>query len=102
MTNLKHIRNTSKLTILGRWTRDLVREKKPVFPHSMWLKHDMVMETSDTTTNRSEGFNNQLKARTPKNASIWTLIEQLKQEDKLRGKLVRRLANYFFHWDMIP
>ena len=66
---------------VGKMNERTRKRNRPIFPHSMWSKNKMVLNDADTTTNRSEGYNNQLKLRTPKNASIWTLIEQLKKED---------------------
>ena len=66
---------------LGKINERTGQRQKPVFPHSMWSKYDVVLAGADTTTNRSEGFNSNLKHRTARNPSVWTLIEQLKAED---------------------
>ena len=59
---------------LGKINERTGQRQKPVFPHSMWSKYEVVLAGVDTTTNRSEGFNSNLKHRTARNPSVWTLI----------------------------
>merc|ERR1711867_422092 len=49
----------------------------------MWSKYDVILDGDDTTTNRSEGLNNQLKLSLPRQANVWKLLIQLKREESM-------------------
>ena len=50
----------------------------PKFPLAIWNHHQTALEMGQTTTNRNEGRNMNLRAAIPINAGIWQVIEGFK------------------------
>ena len=66
--------------------------EKEVNQASLLFKYTNILEDQDTTTNRSEGFNLQLKLSIPRNANLWALITQFRREDALVASKLREAA----------
>ena len=58
----------------------------------MCNKTKAILDEADTDTNRSEGFNSALKKRTPRNANLFALLEQVKREDAMIKNKIRNAA----------
>ena len=66
--------------------------RAPLFKHDYWNKYSLVLEEDILTSNAAEGFNNALSSSVPRNASVWTLIQQLRTEESLCIKKIRDAA----------
>ena len=77
---------------VGRMNPRTGRRNPPSFKHSLFSKYTNILEDQDTTTNRSEGFNLQLKLSIPRNANLWALINQFRREDALVANKLREAA----------
>jgi len=57
----------------------------PRFPIEIWNMHDAALELGQKTTNRNESFHSSLRKAVPLNASLWGVLEVLRdQEAKVR------------------
>lgn len=66
--------------------------RAPMFPHSMWNKFQTVMSDDIMTSNAAEGYNRALSLSFPKNASIWTVIQQLRSEENNNFRKMKDVA----------
>jgi len=79
-------------TYVGKVNTRTNNRSQPMFDFEMFSKYNNIVNMEDTTTNRSEGFNLQLKVSTPRNATLWTLINQFRKEDALVAIKLREAA----------
>ena len=66
---------------------------QPRFPHTLWNKHDAVINDEFLTTNSAEGYNYGLSSALPANSGTWTVVASLQAEEatanlKLRTALL--------------
>ena len=58
----------------------------------MWNKHSAILARQDLTTNSSEGTNSAIKISVSRNANIWNIMKQIKNEDGLVALKLRDAA----------
>ena len=66
--------------------------KSPKFAHSIFNKFNALINDEDTTTNRSESLNNQMKLNLPRQANVWAIIRHLKEEEGLAMKKLQEAS----------
>ena len=66
--------------------------RNPIFRHSVWNKVKAIMNEDPTTTNCCEGYNHAIQLSIPHNASIWSIVKQLKAEEALVTVKLREAA----------
>ena len=66
--------------------------KSPKFAHSIFNKFNALINDEDTTTNRSESHNNQMKLNLPRQANVWAIIRHLKEEEGLAMKKLQEAS----------
>ena len=66
---------------VGELNRRTFVRRKPTFPLAWWNKHEQVRNSSDTTSNSIEGYNNALNYSISRKANIWTLIDLMRTEE---------------------
>lgn len=59
------------------------RRAKPTFEPALWCQYHRMMTGADTTNNNSEAFNSAWNALISRNASVWTVIQRLAEEEGL-------------------
>ena len=74
-------------TYVGYVNKRTQNRGTPLFPVSLWNKHNEAVNESELTTNSSESWNSVSKPA--RKGNLWSVMNTLKKEDGLaRGKLV--------------
>ena len=79
-------------TWIGPMNERTGTRRNPIFRHWLWNKVEAVLNDDATTTNCCEGYNNAIQLSIPHNASIWSIIKQLKSEESLVQVKLREAA----------
>ena len=66
--------------------------RAPKFKIKMWNKYSAILSQQNLTTNSSEGTNSAIKIYVSRNANIWNIMKQIKNEDSLVGLKLRDAA----------
>ena len=90
--DLESFINYVKNTWIGGTNTRTGKQQNPKYRHSLWNKHEAIIENQDLTTNSSEGYNLQLKNSMPRSANLWKVINNLIKEDSLMALKLRDAA----------